>query len=457
MKPVPRSSNVAPQRRPAAWRMLSDTATVGGWTVFVKVAGAVKLILCARLFGAGDAMDAYLIAFLLPSFFADVLAGPVDGALIPTLVELRERRGQAAAESTYAAVLAAVAAMLLLLVVVAALASSFLLPFLASSFSPQKLALTRRLLLVMIASAVFSGISSTWRAVLNSGHRFAIAAAIPTIVPLTCVGGLLLGGKQFGITALALATVVGAMVEAIASAAAVRRAGYSLLPKWSGYTPALRQVVEQYRPLVAITLVMTGSAFLDQALAARLTAGSVSALNYGTRLLGVLVAIAPTAAGTAVLPHLSAGALLEQREALRRTLRTYGIFLLAALLPVIGGLMYFSQPIVRILFQQGAFTESATRLVAAVQALSLLQVPAAVLLVLEIRLSSALKENRILYRVAGLTLLLTVVLDTLFMRWWGVAGIVLAGLAVRLVSTVYLSCKISGLPPKTLESRPSIV
>jgi Na+-driven multidrug efflux pump len=51
----------------------------------------------------------------------------------------------------------------------------------------------------------------------------------------------------------------------------------------------------------------------------------------------------------------------------------------------------------------------------------------------------------VLYHVAALSLLLTFVFDALFMRWLGVVGIALAGVAIRLVSTLYLSCKISRL------------
>jgi len=43
----------------------------------------------------------------------------------------------------------------------------------------------------------------------------------------------------------------------------------------------------------------------------------------------------------------------------------------------------------------------------------------------------------------GLSLLLTLVLDVMFMRWWGVVGIALAGFGTRLVSSLYLSCKFS--------------
>ncbi len=90
----------------SSWRMFADTLTVGGWSAVTKVAGALKVILAARLFGAGDAMDAYLIAFLVPSFFMDMLAGPLDAALIPSLIEMREKRGRASEEALYSTVLA---------------------------------------------------------------------------------------------------------------------------------------------------------------------------------------------------------------------------------------------------------------------------------------------------------------------------------------------------------------
>ena len=431
------------QPRSTSRRMLADTATVGGWTTAVKLAGAIKVILAARLFGAGDAMDAFLIAFLLPAFFMDMLAGPLDSALIPTLIGLRQNQAKAAAEALYVNVLAAAGVAFLVAAVAAAAVSGVILPFLAPSFTPDKLALTQQLLLVMIAVVPLSGLAATWRAVLNSEHQFAYSAAVPLITPLATIVALLAGGKQYGVMALALATLAGGTLEAIAAGAGVKRAGYPMVPRWHGITASLRQVADQYAPLVAVTLVMTGTTLVDQSMAARLSSGSVATLSYGTRLLGVLIVIGPTAVGTAVLPHISVGAMRSDPGALGRTLRTYSFAILAVILPVTAGLIYFSEPIIHVVFQKGAFTESAAHLVSAVQSASLLQLPIAVLLALEIRLTSALKANHLLYRVAALSLALTLVLDYAFMRWWGVIGIALAGFAIRLVSSLYLSCKIA--------------
>jgi putative peptidoglycan lipid II flippase len=443
MKPALENRPDSPLHRFTSWRMLADTFTVGGWTAAAKLAGAVKLIIAARLFGAGDAMDSYLIAFLLPSFFIDMFAGTLDPALIPTLIELRERRGKHAAETLYRSTLASAGTGLLLAAAVVAAASALILPFVAPSFPPAKFAYTRHLLLLMIPVVPLSALASTWRAVLNSEHRFGYSAAVPAITPLASIVALYAAGKQHGVLALAIGTLMGGILEAILAGAGVRRLGYSIVPRWTGVSPALRQVAAQYAPLVAITLVMTGSAVVDQSVAARLGSGSVAALSYGTRLLGVLMVIGPTAMGTAVLPHISATAVQSAPEALRRTLRNYSLFAFAIILPLTAGFIYFSEPIIRILFQKGAFDASATHLVATVQKAALLQLPIAVLLALEIRLSSARKVNRLLYRVAALSLVLTIGLDVLFMRWWGVVGIALAGFGTRLVSSLYLSCKFS--------------
>ena len=40
----------------------------------------------ARFFGTSDALDAFLIAFLLPSFISDVVAGSFTPSLVPLLV-----------------------------------------------------------------------------------------------------------------------------------------------------------------------------------------------------------------------------------------------------------------------------------------------------------------------------------------------------------------------------------
>src|SRR5215510_4174093 len=120
-------------------RILTAMLTVGGLTSIVKVASTFKEMLLARQFGVGDGLDAFLIAYMLPSFAINVLAGSFSAALIPTYIQAREEDGKDAAQRLFSSVTVCSATLLSVLSVCLAAASSLILPVLASSFHPEKL------------------------------------------------------------------------------------------------------------------------------------------------------------------------------------------------------------------------------------------------------------------------------------------------------------------------------
>ncbi len=67
--------------------------------------GAGKALALARVFGSSAALDSYLLAFLAPSFLADVFCGSLVPVLVPRLIELEHREGRAKAADLYAHVL----------------------------------------------------------------------------------------------------------------------------------------------------------------------------------------------------------------------------------------------------------------------------------------------------------------------------------------------------------------
>src|SRR5690349_3413343 len=84
--------------RSANTRIFAAMVTVGGLTVLVKIAAAVKELIVAYQFGTSDALDAFLIAFVLPGFAITLVYGSLNAALIPTYIEVREREGRVAAQ-----------------------------------------------------------------------------------------------------------------------------------------------------------------------------------------------------------------------------------------------------------------------------------------------------------------------------------------------------------------------
>ena len=124
------------------WRMLTASATVGALSSIVKIAGAAKIVITARYFGTGDGMDAFLVAFLLPAFVADVIAGSLTPSMVPLLISA-EGRGDVVRVARSAAGIAL--AFLTIAALALGVAAPVLIRVLASNFPPAKIALTIQL------------------------------------------------------------------------------------------------------------------------------------------------------------------------------------------------------------------------------------------------------------------------------------------------------------------------
>src|SRR5438270_7944844 len=71
---------------------------VGSLSILARVATVLKEQVVARWFGRGDAIDAFLISFLLPSFVLTLVMGALGSALVPVLLQTHRKQGHAAAE-----------------------------------------------------------------------------------------------------------------------------------------------------------------------------------------------------------------------------------------------------------------------------------------------------------------------------------------------------------------------
>lgn len=404
----------------------------------VKAAGAIKIVFMARAFGASDALDAYLMAFLLPSFASEIVVGSCSNAVIPALISLRERRGRKEMERSRANLLTVIVVALAVVAALLLVASPLVLRLIASDFGPAKLQLTQGLFMLLLPLLPLSGVSTVWRAALNAEERFTPAALAPVTTPVLAIALLWIGGTWVTVWMLAVAHVVGLTLELICLAIAMRKNNLGLTPQWSGWDAEMRTMLMQYLPLVAVAIAGNGGVLVDQSMAATLASGSVSALNYGTKLAMVTAGVLGGALSTAALPRFSRMAAAEDWIAIRKTLRRYAKLVMLAVVPATALLIVGSDIIVRIVFQRGALTQSAASVIVSIQRWSLLQVPPAVFAAILLRLISSFQANELLMRVALLGLILNTALDFAFKQQMGLSGIALSSSVVQFASAAYV-------------------
>ena len=420
-------------------KIFGAAITVGFLAAGVRVVGLVNTQVTAALFGTGDVMEAFFVALLLPSFVINVVAGAFTSALIPTYTQIREHQGDEAARKLVSQVMVLVIGFLSVAGALLALSSSYLLPFLGSGFGAAKMALTQKLFFLLLPIILIKGLATFCAAVLNASERFALAAVGPVMVPLSSIIALLGWHSTFGIYALAIGTIVGFILELLILVWGLKRQKIAQMPRWHDNSPAIRQVIHQYLPMVAGALLMSSTTLVDGAMAAMLDPGSVASLNYGNRIVGVLLVIATTALGTAVFPSFSKLVSVGDWLGIRRLLKTYSGLILGVTIPITLLLAFTSEPVVRLLFERGEFSEADTQLVGRIQAIYGLQMPFYVCAILFVRLISSMTSNHILMVGAFFNLILNIVLNYLLMQYLGVVGIALSTVFVYIFSSGFVA------------------
>ena len=405
----------------------------------MKVASLGSTLVIASFFGTGDALEAFLIAFLLPSLIITVVSGSFSSAMVPTYIRVSEQQGPDEAHALFCRVTFVAVGSLATVAALCGMLAPYLLPLLGSGFGSAKLLLARNLLYLLLPVTVIKGLSTIYASILNAGERFSLAAVAPVTVPIATVAATLLwDAPSTRIFAVVVGTIVGMLAELFLLGWGLKRRGHLLLPRWTPRSAASRQVTAQCLPMLAGATLMSGAAFIDQAMAASLPSGSVASFNYGCRLVSAVLHITAGAIGAAVLPFFSRLVDTQNWLQLRSVLRIYSTLILAAMAGLSVLLFVFSEPLVGLGLERGSFSKADTVLVGRVQAVYGLQIPFYVCGMMFVRVVSSMVENHILMIASLLNLGINVLLNYLFMQRWGVVGIALSTAAVYTFSCGYL-------------------
>jgi putative peptidoglycan lipid II flippase len=202
--------------------------------------------------------------------------------------------------------------------------------------------------------------------------------------------------------------------------------GYRFRLWWYGMTEATREVAYQYGPVLLSGVVASGGLLVDQSMAAMLPSGSVSALVYAGRFVGVALALLGGAFSTAVTPYFSRMIAHRDWTGCRKTLHTWVRLTALIATPITAVLIAGSHLLIRVTLQHGTFGPHDTAVVAPVLAMYALQIPFFVSSRVFYRFLVAMRRTDLILYCGTLNLGLDVVLNLILMRWIGIAGIALA-------------------------------
>lgn len=409
----------------------------------------IKEMVIAHGFGVGALVDAYLIAMLLPTIAIHSVATSFSTAIVPVYVRVKRNKGLKAATQLFSSAMIIGGLCLVVVLALFYAIGPVLLALISTKYTSEIQTSIFWMFLLLLPMVFISGIRLMYSAIINAEMRFATVALAPIITSIATIAAIALFASKFGIYTLVLGIVGGSILELALLALACRKHGLPIIPRWFGLSSDLRAVIRQFSPLVFGALLLSCNAIVDQAMAAALGDGSVAALAFGNKIVALCVGLGTTALATATLPYFSAMVAGKDWLGVRHTLRVYARLLALITIPGTAILIFWSDALIALIFERGAFSSADTVLVGRVQAYYLLQVPFHVISMLAVRLIIAMERNKVLMWGTVISVVLNVTLNYVFMQIMGVAGIALSTACVYVVSFVYLWLMLYSFLPKS--------
>lgn len=336
---------------------------VGAMTGISRIFGFIRDMLIARVLGAGRLSDIFLAAFKLPNLFRDLLGeGALSAIFIPMYTT--KNKDKNFAQNVFAWLVLVLLGITILFEIFMPLVIWILAPGFADE--PGKMQLTVTISRIMFVYVIFVCGAAFLSAILNALSRFLLAAFMPVLLNIMLIGALLASAFYASGTILYImaGTVVasgviqfGILWHRIRS----RHFGLRLVvPRW---TPGVRDLFKR----LGISIIGSGFyqiTIIIGTLVASFESGAVSWLYYSDRIIQLPFAMIGLAVGTVLMSSIS-NALAEknirsvhiqQNSSTRRSLML--------ILPCVVGLLVLAEPIIRYLFQYGAWTAASTHAVA---------------------------------------------------------------------------------------------
>lgn len=339
-------------------------ATVGGMTMISRVLGFVRDILIAAVLGTGPVADAFFVAFRLPNLFRRLFAeGAFNAAFVPIFAKRLEGEGKESAARFAQEAMSGLFVVLLFFVALAEIAMPLVMYGFALGYSdtPDKFDLSVVLSRIMFPYLLCMSLVALMSGVLNALHRYWMAAAAPIMLNVILISvlavamGLGIGNSALAGKILAWGVFVAGFVQLGLLWYAVRSNGVRLGVRRPVFNDDLRRLVTLGIP----GIIASGITQLNLVIGTNIASmqdGAVSYLYYADRIYQLPLGVIGVAIGVVLLPdvsrHLRAGNTAAVADSQNRALE----FAALLILPAATAIAVTAWPIVKVLFERGAFT-----------------------------------------------------------------------------------------------------
>lgn len=405
-------------------------------STLLKLSGFLRESIIAKQFGANQTTDGFLLAYTVLTLFMLIIATGFNNVFLPIYTKNRHTNPAGTKSSANALLNSS-----LLLFLFTGLIFYFLLPVIA----PWILGYTDKATLHVAITvgrffSLFIFILSL-NAILES-YLQAKFSYVPTHVAkllgtlFSALFGLFLA-EEYGIMSLAYGFVFGTALGVLIQIIFLFKTGYPWRPELTWDPTFKKSFFILLWPSVLNAIVGPLNVFVDKLFATATIAGAVTYLNNASLIISIPNVVYTTTIGAFIFTFLTE-ASQTKKEFFR--ILTLGVEMgLLLFIPMALGLLIIGDDMVSFIYERGEFTRADTLATYSALALYTPLIATQGVQIVVSKALFALEKNKALLKISLTTIAINLLLNYLFMKWFGFKGL---ALSTSIVSVYYLATSI---------------
>ena len=414
------------------------TVFIFGFTLLSKGLGFIREMVLAAQFGTSWRLDAVIIAMEPAENLSGIIAGALSTMMIPLYLEVKNGKDAEQTKRYASQVLKLAAAVLLLFSALLFFFPDLLIKVFAPSYSGEVLDYAARKLRFLSLLPLIHGFGSIFTAVLRAERRFLQMASFQLIFNIIAIPMLFFLAPLWSEAAYVFTWVVGYLVMTlIMGLYSLRFFDKKEIVASSRFSTPAKQTLKLALPLIVGSSSGMINNIVDKVFASFLPAGRISALRYSHVLLAMINGVIVGSFLTTTYTEIGEAASRKDFRAIERRMRKTNDDLMRIVIPLTFWVILMAEPLIKLLFQRGAFDSQSTELVSA----SLIGYSVIIILSPIWGLISntliSLKDIKFINWLAVFFIGLNAIFDWVLMKPFGHAGIAFSTAAISVLSVLF--------------------
>ncbi len=405
-------------------------------TMLSKILGFVRELVLTYTYGASLVSDVYITTVAIPTVLFSTIGAAISTTFIPLFYELDKIEGRQKTLNFTNNILNIIILLSMGMAITGFIFAEPLVKIFAINFEGDKLKLAINFTRIMIFGVLFIGLSNMMTAWLQVKGKFSVAGMVGIPFNIFIIMGILLSTNG-NVNIMAIGSLVAMASMFLFQLPFVIKSGYKYNVSLNLKDENIKKMIELIIPVFIGVGVNQINSIVDRSLASTLGNGYITVLNSANRLNGFVLGLFIISVTAVIFPRLSKLSN-DDKEAFIISVYKSINSIVMLILPISIGCIVLAEPVVKIVFERGAFNSNSTTITATALACYSIGMIGFALREILSKVFYSIQDTRTPMVNGALAMGMNIILNIILIKFLGYIGLALATSISALICIVLL-------------------